>query len=372
MTSDLQPSDSFLRGLRICFVAGTLGQGGAERQLYYILKCLKAAGTDVSLLCLTQGEHWEKQIRELGVSVEKVGQFPSRLSRLSKIAKEVRRIRPDVVQSQHFYTNIYAAVSARLARCISIGAVRNTGLFDLNSIGFGWRRVSLALPSLVAANSKQAIFNLTGRGWPQSRFFLLPNVIDTDHFKPAARRAEEQFTILGIGRLGPEKRFDRFIQILDRLAKCVQKPIRAWIVGTGRQRAYLQELIDRTQHTNLSITLLGAVRDPLPLYQAADMLLLTSDHEGTPNVVLEAMASGVPVVATCVGDVPDLLGDGERGYLMAPDDIDGLVSALSDLLRSEQTRVRLSNRAREYVQLHRSVMALNDHLIKLYHLALVK
>ena len=78
--------------MSICFLAGTLGQGGAERQLFYILKALTSAGAVVHLLTLEQGGYWEKPISELRVSLHFVGASPSRLARLLKIAKTVRRI----------------------------------------------------------------------------------------------------------------------------------------------------------------------------------------------------------------------------------------------------------------------------------------
>ena len=112
-------------GLRICFLAGTLGQGGAERQLYYMLEELQQAGLRVTLLCLTQGEFWERRITELGVRCVWVGQKQSRLWRLFRIFQELRQERPDIVQSQHFYTNLYAAVAGRILGLPTIGAIRS-------------------------------------------------------------------------------------------------------------------------------------------------------------------------------------------------------------------------------------------------------
>src|SRR5689334_13233971 len=95
-----------LSQLRICFLAGTLGQGGAERQLFYLLKTLREQGASLLLLSLTRGEFWEAAIAELGVEVRWVGQHNSRLARLGRIIREVRAFRPHVLQSQHFYTNL--------------------------------------------------------------------------------------------------------------------------------------------------------------------------------------------------------------------------------------------------------------------------
>src|SRR5215510_2403397 len=99
--------------LNICFVAGTLGQGGAERQLYYMLRELRENGATPRLLSLTRGEFWESRISELGVPITWIGESPSRLKRLSKIIATLRAEPPDVLQSQHFYTNLYVAGAAR-------------------------------------------------------------------------------------------------------------------------------------------------------------------------------------------------------------------------------------------------------------------
>ena len=110
---------------KITFVAGTLGQGGAERQLFYILKALRQHQVEVRLLCLTQREFWETRIQDLGVSVTWAGESSSRLMRLRRILSELRQHRPDVLQSQHFYTNLYVALAARALGLREVGAVRN-------------------------------------------------------------------------------------------------------------------------------------------------------------------------------------------------------------------------------------------------------
>src|SRR5579862_4193219 len=96
-----------LAKLKICFLAGTLGQGGAERQLFYNLKALRECGADVRLLCLGQHEFWEDPIRRLGIPIIYVGRSKSKLKRLVRIVAELHRDRPAIFQSQHFYTSAY-------------------------------------------------------------------------------------------------------------------------------------------------------------------------------------------------------------------------------------------------------------------------
>src|SRR2546421_4020664 len=103
-----------LERIRICFIAGTLGQGGAERQLFYTLKALRQRGTDVSLLSLSSGEHWEQPIRDLGINIKWVGKVGSRAWRLGRIVSALRMKPPHIIQSQHFYANLYAVAAARV------------------------------------------------------------------------------------------------------------------------------------------------------------------------------------------------------------------------------------------------------------------
>ena len=113
-----------LSKLRICYLAGTLGQGGAERQLFYAAQALRRSGARVRILSLEPGGFWETPIKDLGVRVTCVGEHGSRLRRVLRIVRLLREEPADIVQSQHFYTNAYAAVAALLLNPKGIGALR--------------------------------------------------------------------------------------------------------------------------------------------------------------------------------------------------------------------------------------------------------
>src|SRR5256885_3505473 len=113
--------------LKVCFLAGTLEHGGAERQLYYMLQALCQAGAAPRLLSLDRGEFWEERIKALGVCVTCVGDSPSRMKRLLRVLKEVRRNPSDVFQSQHFFANAYVGVAGRLLPTTGVGAMRRNG-----------------------------------------------------------------------------------------------------------------------------------------------------------------------------------------------------------------------------------------------------
>jgi glycosyltransferase involved in cell wall biosynthesis len=356
-----------LRGLRICFLAGTLGQGGAERQLFYILKCLKECGAEVSLLTLVAGEHWEAPIRQLGVAIHFVGGSGSRLMRLGRVLQTVRRLRPRIVQCQHFYTSIYGAVAGRCLGIPSVGAVRSDGFNELKSNGRFFGRLSLILPNWLVANSERAIKNLRSLGYNPRKFLLLPNVVDTESFRPDGRPgSKDEFVILGVGSLEPVKRFDRLLEIAADLRGRTNRVIRVVIAGDGTQRDSLAALAEQTRRKGVKVDMVGRVGDPLKLYQSADVLLLASDREGTPNVVMEAMACGLPVVATNVGGVSDLVKNGETGFLFEPGDTVGALVPLERLACEPALAAEIGQRARAFVEKHHSVSLLPEILAGLY------
>src|SRR5213593_4389041 len=132
-----------LAGMKVSFVAGTLGQGGAERQLFYMVKALVETGARPRVLCLTRGEFWEERITSLGVPVTWVGERPSRLARTRAIVAELKRERPDILQSQHFYTNLYVVAAARVLGVREIGAIRCNAAWEVSDLGDTLGRLSL-------------------------------------------------------------------------------------------------------------------------------------------------------------------------------------------------------------------------------------
>ena len=105
------------------------------------------------------------------------------------------------------------------------------------------------------------------------------------------------------------------------------------------------------------------------VYQQAAICVLTSDHEGTPNVLLEAMASGLPVVAAKVGGVPEIVRHEQTGFVFDPDDLDGFVTAMRQLVTQAALRMEIGRRARIYVEKNHSLHHLPSQLRELYRLA---
>jgi len=323
----------------------------------------------VTVISLTTGEFWEQPLIALGATVRHAGRRQSRLARVCALTHEVRRRRPAIMQSTHFYTNLYAMAASRAAGIPEIGSVRGDGVMEMRKHGRIWGALGLRLPRTLAVNSQTARERVQSYGVPAYRVRLLRNVVDTDAFLPVSEVAERDIDVLGIGRLSNEKRFDRFLRVVARAARCQGRKLRAVIAGSGPLRSKLEQHADRLGIGN-SLRFMGPTRDVATLYARSKMLLLTSDHEGTPNVVLEAMACGTPVVATNAGDTACLVPHGECGFVTTGDDEAALGDFTRILVHDAGLRGRLGQNARAHVVEKYSVACLPERLGELYGTAL--
>jgi glycosyltransferase involved in cell wall biosynthesis len=370
------------RPVELCFIAGTLGRGGAERQLLYMLTAAQDLPVRSRLLCLTRAEALEDEVRSLGITPEYVGDQESRAARLSRIVQSLRARPADIVQAAHFYTNLYAGVAARVTGAVSMGAIRN----DLSSEMWGNRpfgRAHLHAPHYLAANSAGAREQAVAYGRSSSRVFLLENVVDTARFsrsrdyaraagpgrdeRPPGRSA---IHLLFAGRLVPQKRPDRFLRLVSELReRAPDVEVRARLVGDGRLRAELERMRGDLGLAEKDAEIVGELSDLGPSFEWADLLILPSDFEGTPNVVLEAMASALPVVAFDVGGVAAILPR-QAGVLVRPQDERMLLESTMTLIRDETKRRAVGAFAREWVEAHHGLGTLSRRLGRMYRLML--
>ena len=195
------------------------------------------------------------------------------------------------------------------------------------------------------------------RGVPAARCVLIENGIDLAAYgrtlpveaaKESLGIPKGRLVIGAVGRLEPEKGFDQLIRAVDRLCR-TGLDVGLLIIGDGSQEAALGELVAQLGRPD-RFRLGGYQADPIPCYQAMDVFALSSLREGLPNVLLEAMALEVPVVATAVNGVPRLVQSEENGLLVEPGSIDALVYGLHRLLTDDRLRSRLARGGRHTVE----------------------
>jgi glycosyltransferase involved in cell wall biosynthesis len=301
---------------------------------------------------------------------------------LYKVTQRIRALRPQIV---HTHTAKAGAIGRTAARIAGTPIVVHTfhghifeGYFHpAKAQAFIQTERALArMADVILALSEQQRFDLAYkyRIAPAEKIRLMPLGLELDRFK-AIDRAERGALrqelglhaaaplVVAVGRLVPIKRFDLLIEAFQRVLREVPGAHLA-IAGDGAtdERAKLERLAAG----NPNIHFLGWRKDLEKIYAAADALCLTSDNEGTPVTVIEALSSGLPVVATRVGGVEDVVS-AESGLLVAPGDVDGIARSLITLLRSKRT---LADTARHQVaaryshrRLIRDMAALYDSLL---------
>lgn len=151
---------------------------------------------------------------------------------------------------------------------------------------------------------------------------------------------QKPFDLVLVARLDPIKRVDRFLQIVQSVSNTIPD-IKALIVGDGPIRNELEMLVQELKIQN-STTFVG-FKDDIPTWlDKSKLFLLTSDSEGLPLSCMEAIISGLPVIASKVGDLEDLITDGVNGYLVAPNDLNKFIQIIVYLLSNNSARFTLS------------------------------
>ncbi len=352
--------------MKVCFLAGTLGRGGAERQLVFMLESLVRRNIDVRLLSLTRGEAFEVDVKSLGVDVEWVGKSENRIQRVIKIARAASAWSADVLQSSHFYTNIYAGLAARINKAVGIGAIRSDLISEVAINGI-YSKGQLRLPHHLIANSKIAVSRAISFGIDHDRIDYVPNVVERSGASvPSNSEVHGTSRISFVGRLSKEKRPDLFVALASRLSRELpQYQLDFRIAGNGPLKEKVSKMAQAESRAGARIELMGELSDPSTLYRDTDILVVTSEYEGTPNVVLEAMAHGIPVIGPAVGGVPDLIGE-DRGVLVEPGDLEGFVTASKSLIVDETKRRRMGTNAQAYTVETCSPAKLGDKLVSIY------
>ena len=196
---------------------------------------------------------------------------------------------------------------------------------------------------------------------PAERVHVVPNGVDAESFAPAADRVSTgDVRAVWLGLLAPVKRLDL---LLDAVARVPGLTLA--IAGDGPLRDAVRCRIDELGLSE-RVTMLGSVPDPAPVLRAADLFVLTSAAENCPLSLLQAMATGLPVVTTAVGGIPEVVRDGVDGLLCPAGDEGALVTALSAMVADGIRRERMGASGRARIESRYAVDHCVDGLLKVY------
>jgi glycosyltransferase involved in cell wall biosynthesis len=357
--------------LAIAHVLSSFGMGGQERVALDLAARQRATGhrvLAVSLAAPPEGP-MSALFRAAGVdtwSIAKRGAgFDPTLA--MRVAKYLSFARVDVVHTHNPQALVYGAPAAALARCPCVHTKHGVNPDPPRRM---WLRRAAAkmVDAYVAVTPTLARLAIERNECDATQLHVIPNGIDTTRFAPniAARQraraelgiAESAWVVGTVGRLSPEKNQGLLI---DAMAPMLDPRRHLIIVGDGPERAQLQARAQATLRPEL-VHFTGARNDPEAWLAAFDAFALTSDSEGLPLVVLEAMAVGLPVVATAVGGIPDVVEHDITGTLVPPGDRHALTTVLVRLATRPQSAREMASRARRMVLERHST----EHMVEGY------
>lgn len=344
--------------LRIVHAVSPASVGGLERVVHALARGMARRGHEVHVASLLAagdpGEAFRAPLAEAGVPVHALEIGTLSVWREARFVRELcRRVRPHVVHTHGYRPDIVDARVARRLRIPTLSTEHGMSKMGGRTALYEWLQLrSLRHFDAVVAVSRPIARTLSGSGVPEARIELVPNAWadDVDFLsRPEARRIlgiEGDGPVVGwIGRLIGAKGADVFLRALARVPD-----VSASIVGEGPERETLAGLVSELGLAS-RVRLHGEVAGAARLMRAFDAFALSSRTEGTPIVLLEAVAAGLPVVATAVGGVPDVLGE-DGALVVPPDDPDAFARALARTLSDPGAAGERALRARARVASH--------------------
>ena len=351
------------RKTRVVHVVYSFSVGGLENVIVQLINRLPADRFEHVVLSLTTISPFKDRITQPGVRFIELHKPPGHAVPLyPRIYKLLREIQPDVVHTCNLAALEITPLAwlARVPR--RIHAEHGWDAHDPSGTNPRYRRLRrLYRPFVshyVAVSEDLFAYLAKAVGVPEKRRTLVPNGVDTDQFRPAeaAKQAVSgcpfdpvQHLLIGtVGRLQTVKNQPLLARAFVRLLAehpALAARARLVIVGEGPLRAEVEAVLSDAKVSHLA-WLPGARSDVADVLRMLSVFVLPSKTEGTSCTLQEAMASGLPVVATAVGGTPDLVGDGS-GRLVPPDDAGSLAKALHELLTNPSVRDAAGREARE-------------------------
>ena len=334
----------------IAVVMTSFDAGGTERQMLELARRLDRSRWNVHLACLNARGPW----KEAAATAAPIAQFPisgfgrpETCRQALAFARWCVRQRIEVVHTADFYTNVFALPAAAFARVpVRIGSRRGLNT-DRTTTQLAMQRAAFKCAHAVVTNSRAVAGQLAAEHVRAGKVVVVPNGIELDAFTPAAASAKRR-EVLVVANLRPEKGYDVLVDAAQRLlADYPDAHFRC--VGTGGERENLQAQATARGVAH-AFTWMGARDDVPALLAQADLFVLPSRTESMPNSVLEAMAARLPVIASAVGGVPEVIDDGRTGLLFRAGDAAALAEGMARVMRDPDLGTELGNNARNEVR----------------------
>ncbi|WP_107689192.1 glycosyltransferase [Coprothermobacter proteolyticus] len=332
------------RKIKVLHVIPNFGAGGAERLVLDLMEETDHDKFEVAAVSLyaKTGTILEDEIRKKGLRVFYLDKHKGLdLTMIPKLGKVFKHYKPDVVHT-HRYVLRYTVLPSLLCRVpVCVHTIHNIAQNEVDWVGRFIHKMCFSFANVVPVSISEEVATSVRQVYgAKIRTPVIYNGVKTTLFPSYSgvdqTKDIEETIILHVGRFSPQKNHRLLLEAFS-LASAEYPKLKLWLVGDGELRPLVEEMAQKLGLGD-RILFLGIRSDVHKLLEQADIFVLSSDWEGMPLSILEAMAAGKPVVATAVGGVPELVENGLTGLLVPPDNANALAEALLLLAKHPELR----------------------------------
>jgi glycosyltransferase involved in cell wall biosynthesis len=361
---------------RVLHIIDSLHLGGAQEVVLNLATCGSSRFRHEVATMHGRGIYWDR-LKKAGIKVHSLSPHKFLPAYLASIPWRILADKPDILHCHLIPSNIIAKPLGALLGVPVI--INHDHTNDPHRID---NKILLALDKstnrfahhIIAVAAACRDFLTTRESIPPEKISLVPNAIDLRRFSPGEASRDDARAqlglpacsgiVAGVGRLNPQKNFALFLDIAAQLAPRFPD-LHFLLAGDGPEEQMLREKASALGIAN-RVTFSGYVADTRLVYLAADVLLMPSRYEGLPMTLLEAMAMGLPVVASKLDGIAEVIGDGAEGFLVSSDDAALFVERTAALLADAELSSRISNNARAKIEASFSVERMTSAVEDIY------
>ena len=344
-----------MTSMNITFLASKLTIGGAERQLQELINNTDKQKFNITVICLYNLDKIGEEIKRSGIKCYS-NILRSRFS-LPSMRSLIKILRDEKINFCFIWNQPLAMFYGIIAaKCVHVNKII-TAIHSTRSLERKLRRYFINkllirfVDKIIAVGTDQREYLIQREHFPPEKITVIFNGVDIDKYQADVNKENKKrelgipkdYKAVGlIGRLHACKRHDIFLRAA-RLVVQQYPNVIFFIVGDGEERRNIETLIEKLdlgQH----VRMLGFRRDIIEITKILDISVLSSDTEALPMTIIEAMAASIPVIATNVGSVRDLILPGENGFLIPPNAPEKLAEAIVAILRDENMAQRMGER----------------------------
>lgn len=334
---------------RILLITENLGSGGAERQICGLAVMLRRSGYACRLITYVKNQFYEPYLLQHGVDYEFVPELWNNTTRVFRAAKYVRDYKADAVISYLPSVNVTMCLAKLFFRAKLIVSERNNnvGISFKDRMQFNVYRIADAI---VPNSQSQGKFIQNNFPFLRTKVHPIINFVDTERFSPTVEHSNNNvLRIVTVARYVPQKNILKYLEVIAKAKNCGLAIHFDWYGKIDISNEYYMQVEQKLQSLNIAdyVTLHDSRQDVEQVYRQADVFCLPSLYEGYPNVIVEAMSSGLPIICSNRYENPYIVKDNVNGFLFNPEDINDIfdvIKRIVSLSTDERAKMGMVNR----------------------------